>query len=362
MVIAPAAPYAGTQTWAADFLPGCHQGTHVVPGPTPIPNVRPRPAPGSNQRRELELITRADRKHAARRTGDDALEARNWSFETAFGKQSEAPAAFYLSGETDATLAFYGLQRGRTTGFGWQCLVARRLAERGVRLVELIETGSPGNWDSHGNIQDHAGPAKNADQPIAGLLTELKQRGMLEDTLVVWTTEFGRTPTTSRPATPAASITTRRSPPGWPAAQGAGSSKGRPTTTAWPWPGSASTSMTSTPRSYTCSASTTNGWSTATPAGTTASPMSAARSSGRSSRDEDEGDASKDPVSVDDSYHRPVGKRRGRGTVGHDAEQTRVVAVEHGGRTAQIRVPRGHDERPAPAMATHYCGTQPGEG
>ncbi|WP_435022481.1 DUF1501 domain-containing protein [Tundrisphaera sp. TA3] len=194
MVIAPAAPYAGTQTWAADFLPGCHQGTHVVPGPTPIPNVRPRSAPGSNQRRELDLIARADRRHAADRPGEDALEARIRSFETAFGMQAEAPAAFDLSGEADATLALYGLQRGQTTGFGWQCLVARRLAERGVRFVELIDTGSSGNWDSHGNMQDHAGLARNVDQPIAGLLTDLKQRGLLEDTLVVWTTEFGRTP------------------------------------------------------------------------------------------------------------------------------------------------------------------------
>ncbi|WP_406695515.1 DUF1501 domain-containing protein [Singulisphaera sp. Ch08] len=194
MVIAPAAPYAGTQTWASDFLPGCHQGTHVVPGPTPIPNVRPLISVEARQKRELELIARADRRHLAERPADAALEARIRSFETAFGMQNEAPHAFDLSGESDATLALYGLERGQTTGFGWQCLVARRLAERGVRFVELIDTGSSGNWDSHGNMQDHAGLAQKVDRPIAGLLTDLRQRGLLDDTLVVWTTEFGRTP------------------------------------------------------------------------------------------------------------------------------------------------------------------------
>jgi hypothetical protein len=108
--------------------------------------------------------------------------------------QLEAPEAFDLSKEDDGTLALYGLKRGQTTGFGWQCLVARRLSERGVRFVELIDTGSSGNWDSHGDMADHGRLAKNVDRPIAGLLRDLKRRGMLEDTLVVWTTEFGRTP------------------------------------------------------------------------------------------------------------------------------------------------------------------------
>jgi arylsulfatase A-like enzyme len=99
-----------------------------------------------------------------------------------------------LSKETDATLDLYGLERGSTKGFAWQCLVARRLVERGVRFVELIDTGSNNNWDSHSNMKDHEKLAKNVDRPIAGLLRDLKSRGMLEDTLVVWTTEFGRTP------------------------------------------------------------------------------------------------------------------------------------------------------------------------
>ena len=116
------------------------------------------------------------------------------SFETAFGMQAEMPEVFDLSKETDQTLKLYGLERGSTQGFAWQCLVARRLAERGVRFVELIDVGSSDNWDAHGDMLTHASLAKNVDQPIAGLLRDLKQRGLLQDTLVVWTTEFGRTP------------------------------------------------------------------------------------------------------------------------------------------------------------------------
>jgi arylsulfatase A-like enzyme len=88
----------------------------------------------------------------------------------------------------------YGLQPGQTSGFGWQCLVARRLAERGVRFIELIDVGSSNNWDAHGDMATHAPLAKNVDQPIAALVRDLQARGMLEDTLLVWTTEFGRTP------------------------------------------------------------------------------------------------------------------------------------------------------------------------
>jgi len=194
MVLAPQAPYAGAQTWGSDFLPACHQGTHVIPGKEPLPNVRPRVANVELQQLELELLGKLNRRHLEQRAADQALDARIRSFETAFGMQREAPEAFDLSGETAATLAMYGLKPGASSGFGWQCLVARRLAERGVRFLELIDVGSNSNWDSHGNMADHDRLAKNIDQPIAGLLTDLKQRGMLDRTLVVWTTEFGRTP------------------------------------------------------------------------------------------------------------------------------------------------------------------------
>lgn len=194
MVLAPAAPYAGAQTWGSDFLPGCHQGTQVVPGKNPLPNIRPRVARPELQKMELDLLARLNRAHRKTRAADQSLDARIRSFETAFGMQREAPEAFDLSGETEATLKLYGLERGATSGFGWQCLVARRLAERGVRFLELIDVGSNSNWDSHGNMADHARLAGAIDRPIAGLLTDLKQRGMLDRTLVVWTTEFGRTP------------------------------------------------------------------------------------------------------------------------------------------------------------------------
>ncbi len=194
MVLAPAAPYAGAQTWGSDFLPACHQGTHVMPGKEPLPNLRPNAPSILHQNKELDLLKRLNQMHLGDHSGDPALEARIRSFETAFGMQKEAPEAFDLSHESDQTLAMYGLTRAASSGFGWQCLVARRLAERGVRFLELIDVGSSANWDSHGNMMDHERLAKNIDLPIAALIADLKQRGMLERTLVVWTTEFGRTP------------------------------------------------------------------------------------------------------------------------------------------------------------------------
>ena len=194
VVIAPQSPYAGGQVWGSDFLPGGHQGTLVVPGVEPVANIRRRA--GSNRMQELELnaISRMNARHLGIRAGDPQLTARMQSFETAFGMQAEMPEVFDLSKETDATLKLYGLERGSTSGFAWQCIVARRLAERGVRFVELIDVGSANNWDAHGDMLTHTSLAKNVDQPIAGLLRDLKQRGMLDETLVVWTTEFGRTP------------------------------------------------------------------------------------------------------------------------------------------------------------------------
>jgi hypothetical protein len=193
VVIAPQSPYAGGQVWASDFLPGSHQGTLVVPGAEPMRNIRPAVAP-ARQARELAALAELNAEHLARRDRDPALAARVRSFETAFGMQMAAPEAFDLSSETNATLGLYGLPRGSTQGFAWQCLVARRLIERGVRFVELIDTGSSNNWDAHGDMMQHAPLARNVDQAAAGLIQDLKQRGLLEETLVVWTTEFGRTP------------------------------------------------------------------------------------------------------------------------------------------------------------------------
>jgi hypothetical protein len=194
IVLAPQQPYAGGQVWAADFLPAEHQGTWVIPGPEPVANIKRRVSSARLQEIELAALRQRNADHLAARAGDPQLAARISSFETAAGMQLAVPEAFDLSRESDATLALYGLQRGQTTGFGWQCLAARRLAERGVRFVELIDVGSSNNWDAHGDMLTHAPLAKNVDQPIAGLLRDLKGRGLFEDTLVVWTTEFGRTP------------------------------------------------------------------------------------------------------------------------------------------------------------------------
>ncbi|HEV8130416.1 MAG TPA: DUF1501 domain-containing protein [Acidobacteriota bacterium] len=199
VVLAPQLPYAGSQVWGSDFLPGCHQGTRVLSGPEPIPNLNRLSPSAKIQQRELNLLDRFNRKHQQQRSSDPTLAARIKSFETAFGMQMEMPSVLDISKETDATLALYGLERGSTKGFGWQCLVARRMAERGVRFIELIDVGSSNNWDAHGDMKTHGPLARNIDKPIAGLLKDLKSRGMLDDTLVVWTTEFGRTPFTDGP-------------------------------------------------------------------------------------------------------------------------------------------------------------------
>jgi len=194
VVLAPQMPYAGTQVWASDFLPGAHQGTRVVPGAEPVANLVRRVPTQSRQQLELDALRDFNEGHLAERKDDPQLAARIKSFETAFGMQSELPATFDLSKETDETLGLYGLKRGQTDGFGWQCLAARRLVERGVRFVELIHTGSSGNWDSHGDMADHGRLAAQVDKPIAGLIADLKRTGLFDSTLVVWTSEFGRTP------------------------------------------------------------------------------------------------------------------------------------------------------------------------
>ena len=198
VVVAPFLPYGGTQVYASDFLPAVHQGTRVIPGDNPIANLRSPETAGILQNRELDLVSALNKKHLTTRSHDSALAARIESFETAFRMQQAAPEAFDLSREPASIRELYGLDRavkGPGAEFAWQCLVARRLAERGVRFIELIDTGSRPNWDSHGEMKDHAGLASNVDQPTAALITDLKQRGMLDDTIVLWATEFGRTPT-----------------------------------------------------------------------------------------------------------------------------------------------------------------------
>ncbi|MDG2408157.1 MAG: DUF1501 domain-containing protein [Pirellulales bacterium] len=195
MAISPGLPYGGGQVWGSDFLPVVHQGTRLQPVAQPIPNMRPLTA-GSLQQTELDMLGYLNRQHLAGRDADPNLSARIKSFETAFGMQNAAPEVFDLSGETEETHALYGLEPGSRDSFAWQCLVARRLAERGVRFIELIDTdsNSGNNWDTHGKMARYNKLAKNVDRPVAALVKDLDRRGMLDDTLVVWTTEFGRNP------------------------------------------------------------------------------------------------------------------------------------------------------------------------
>jgi hypothetical protein len=200
MVLAPEIPYGGSEAWDSSFLPAMHEGVRVVPGQEAIPNMTPRDM-SEIQQMDLGLIEFFNRRNLADHDGDAALAARIKTFETAYGMQSQAPEVFDIAKESDATLALYGIDRNTKKGFGWQCLVARRLAERGVRFVEVIDGGSDKytNWDSHLDMKMHGPLAKKVDQPIAALLKDLKSRGMLDDTLVVFTTEFGRKPGDSAP-------------------------------------------------------------------------------------------------------------------------------------------------------------------
>lgn len=200
VVLAPEIPYAGSAAWDSSFLPAFHQGVRVIPGQEAIPNMT-RQGPADIQEMDLGLINFFNQRHLANHDADRTLAARIKTFETAYGMQREAPEVFDISKESDATLEMYGLTRDTKKGFGWMCLVARRLAESGVRFVELIDGGYDKytNWDAHLDIRMHEPLARKADKPIAGLIRDLKSRGMLEDTLVVWTTEFGRKPGDASP-------------------------------------------------------------------------------------------------------------------------------------------------------------------
>lgn len=196
MVIAPKLPYGGTQVYGNDFLPAFHQGTRIYPGKEPVENLTPRADSLPDQARELDFTAKLNRRHFAERETDSNLAARIRSFETAFHMQMAGPEAFDVSKESDATLNLYGLKRGQTDSFAWQCLMARRLAERGVRCIEVIHKGSDSgvNWDQHSDMKNYEGLAREVDHPMAGLLKDLKSRGLLDDTIVVFATEFGRTP------------------------------------------------------------------------------------------------------------------------------------------------------------------------
>jgi hypothetical protein len=194
VVLAEHLPYAGGQVWDSSFLPPAHQGVRLVPGPRPIADIDSPARSLTLQELERVMLRDVNELHARARPGDLNLRARMDSFTTARGLMREAPEVFDLSRESAATLGLYGVPRGDNRSFGWQCLVARRLVERGVRTVELIDTGAGNNWDAHGNMEDHRPKARRVDQPLAALIKDLKWRGLLDTTLLAICTEFGRTP------------------------------------------------------------------------------------------------------------------------------------------------------------------------
>ena len=201
VVISPAQPAQGAPLWSSSFLPAAYQGTLVADLKKPIANLANPRIPLADQRRQLDALQKLNDLHRQVRREDGQLNARIASFELAFRMQVQAPEAFDTEGESEATKRLYGLHEKTTEIFGRQCLMARRLVERGVRFVQVYHTQTSRRsscqlWDQHSGLKAEL-PANCAatDLPIAGLLRDLKGRGLLEDTLVIWGGEFGRTPT-----------------------------------------------------------------------------------------------------------------------------------------------------------------------
>lgn len=186
----------GASVWGNGYLPAAYQGTLFRNGPTPIVDLhRQTGASDAEQRAELEMLSWMNRKHAAARTNTSELEARIASYELAFRMQAKAPELVDIGSETEATRKLYGLDDPMTEAFGRQCLLARRMAERGVRYVLALHGAGGDRWDDHGDVQGRIPKhCKEVDKPVAGLLADLKSRGLLDDTLVVWASEMGRTP------------------------------------------------------------------------------------------------------------------------------------------------------------------------
>jgi len=185
-------PQGGAANWSGGFLPATYQGTPLRPEGSPILDLNPPAAVSSTrQRKNLDTLGRLNRQHLATRPGRSDLEARIRSYELAYRMQTEVPGVLDLQGETQATLDAYGIGEPTTDAFGRKCLLARRLVENGVRFVQAYA----GNWDSHDYIERaHGALIRSVDRPIAALIRDLKQRDLLQETLVVWCGEFGRTP------------------------------------------------------------------------------------------------------------------------------------------------------------------------
>jgi hypothetical protein len=194
-------PYAGSQVWSNNFLPPIHQGVRIVPGVEPIPDLRPATRSVTIQELERLMLRDVNERHLAQRPGDEDLAARNSTYDVARGMMSEAPEILDVSSEPESSRRLYGIQDGDNKSFGYQCLIARRLIEHGVRVVELIDSGSNHNWDAHGDMSDHRPMALRVDRAMTGLIRDLRQTGLLDQTLVAICTEFGRTPWTDGPTT-----------------------------------------------------------------------------------------------------------------------------------------------------------------
>jgi hypothetical protein len=201
VVISPSQPAQGAPLWTSSFLPAAYQGTLISDLKDPIANLKNPRVPPEGQRDRLDALKQLNDLHRRARAEDSRLAARIESFELAFRMQARAPEAFDIASESPATKRLYGLDDPTTETFAAQCLMARRLAERGVRFVQVYHTQTSKRkscqlWDQHGNLRSElSNNCAATDRPIAGLLEDLKSRGLLDDTLVIWGGEFGRTPT-----------------------------------------------------------------------------------------------------------------------------------------------------------------------
>jgi hypothetical protein len=185
----------GPPAWGSGYLPAAYQGTTMRPGKNPILNLQPQPqiSPGQQQA-SLDLVRRLNAEHLRARDFDQELSARVNTYELAFRMQSAAPELVSLERETRETLALYGIGETETDEFGTRCLLARRMIERGVRFVQLY-SGATEGWDAHKDVlQNHTTLCRRTDKPVAGLLKDLRRRGLLDETLVIWGGEFGRMP------------------------------------------------------------------------------------------------------------------------------------------------------------------------
>ena len=202
ITICPTLAHGGVNNWSSAFLPAAYQGTPIGNASVPADQAKVRyiaSAAGTSrdvQRRQLDLMAELNREHLQQTGANQALEGRIDTFELAFRMQQAMPEVESLADETAATRELYGLDDPVTHNFARQCILARRFAERGVRFVQVTHSDSNVQWDQHSQLkQGHEKNSKEVDRPIAGLLADLKQRGLLDDTLVMWGGEFGRTPT-----------------------------------------------------------------------------------------------------------------------------------------------------------------------